>query len=162
MSYRKPLINKVENLGKGNYKRRSILISISVGIVIIAATLTYIYFHAYTTVKSSIDPDNIRLSITLTNVDLDFSSHVGNEWTYEVMMNETELLYNTPLEIKAKRSDLLNFYVRTIEEDKSPDFGSGSKTIDMFDLFFTEGTTLYTTFDIPVTVTEDKGRYTGN
>jgi len=113
--------------------KRLVLILIILSIMISSFSIT----NAATTTKVTVQ------SITLVKND-----HVGNSWTKTVKVNDKTLSVGKEYKFSTSK---LKAYAKIVENDKVPDIGT--KTVSLV-----KGKT--NTFD--VTVTENRGRYSGN
>lgn len=99
---------------------------------------------------------NVKVKVTLVSMELSENNHVGNEWYTAGYINDKEISEGSPvvLDLKATGSIELKGYVE--EQDKIPDKGETVSSIKVSDI------TKPLTKAVKVTVTENRGRYSGN
>ena len=99
------------------------------------------------------------LDIQLVSISNIYNNHVGNEWSHDVTVNQKTLTRYKNLNFKKSEINTLIFKVNCIEfDEKYPDFGSNTKTIDLSKIDFSNEYL----FSIEVTVIENGGRYKSN
>ena len=86
--------------------------------------------------------------VTVQSITLVKNDHVGNSWTKTVKVNDKKLSVGKEYKFTASK---LKAYVKIVENDKIPDVGT--KTVSLV-----KGKVN----TINVTVTENRGRYSGN
>lgn len=94
-------------------------------------------------------------NVKLVSVQLVKNEHVGNEWYYTASVNGKEVEEGSSVTLKNVSS--INLYAYAEEQDKIPDEGKAQKSIKVSTL--TKKTQLV---EMKVTVTENRGRYSGN
>ncbi len=94
-----------------------------------------------------------EVSITLVNAEMISNDHVGNEWSYIAKIGKQEVEIGDSLSVSKDKK--LTLYGKAVEADKYPDSGSKSVTITPSKYAGKE-------VKIKVTVTENRGRYSGN
>lgn len=92
-------------------------------------------------------------TITLVSADLISNDHVGNDWYYAAKVGSKELSIGDSVEVDQTKK--ITLYGEATESDKYPDSGSKSLSI-------TPSKSLGKEVKIRVTITENRGRYSGN
>ena len=85
------------------------------------------------------------------------NDHVGNSWTTYIEVGDTVIKKGKSAKVEVTGADTIKIICNAIENDKSPDHGDATIEIPIKDLKKGKNT-----FKTSVTVTEDKGRYSGN
>ncbi|AJY77578.1 hypothetical protein VN24_07290 [Paenibacillus beijingensis] len=95
---------------------------------------------------------------TVTHIEAELVSndHVGNEWETEAEVNGKPLGAGDKITLKLKSSDKIKLEVTAGEMDKIPDIGTAAKSVAV------SGISSSKTVTITATVTENRGRYSGN
>ncbi|MED5015786.1 hypothetical protein P9847_00525 [Paenibacillus chibensis] len=93
-------------------------------------------------------------SVKLVSVQLIENNHVGNEWYTEASVNQKPIEVGESITLQNPKSIKLEAYAE--EQDKVPDIGTASKTIQISSL-----NQKTSTIELKVTVTENRGRYSG-
>ncbi|MBB3125805.1 hypothetical protein FHS19_000459 [Paenibacillus rhizosphaerae] len=94
-------------------------------------------------------------NVKLVSVQLVENEHVGNEWYYIASVNGKEVEEGGSVAFKNVSS--INLYAYAEEQDKVPDKAKAQKTIKVSTL-----TKKTQQVEMKVTVTENRGRYSGN
>jgi hypothetical protein len=97
-----------------------------------------------------------KYKITFVSSELVENNHVGNEWGTAGYVNGKEIGMGDTVELSLKPTDTIKLKALAEEDDKIPDIGSTSVTIKVSSI------TKATNKSINVTVTENRGRYSGN
>ncbi|AWB44239.1 hypothetical protein DCC85_08430 [Paenibacillus sp. CAA11] len=106
--------------------------------------------------KSSSQSSAKTYTVKLVSAELTSNDHVGNEWAWSASVDGKSLDVGDSITLKnAKNSIILKSYA--VEQDKIPDEGSAEKSISLKSLSSNK-----TTVKLTVTVTENRGRYSGN
>lgn len=100
---------------------------------------------------------DVNLSVTLDSITCLSNNHVGNEWAFGFTANKTAVSSGSTIKLNAKSSDSIAISAKATEEDTYPDTNTKSLTIPVSKL--KEGGN---TYSLNVTVTENRGRYSGN
>lgn len=98
-----------------------------------------------------------KITIKFVSAELIENNHVGNEWATEGSVNNKELSEGKSVTLNVKSTDTVQIKVTASELDKIPDIGSANLTVKTSNLTKTK-----ITKSIKVTVTENRGRYSGN
>lgn len=85
------------------------------------------------------------------------NDHVGNSWTTYIEVGDTTVKKGKSTKVEVGSTDTIKIYCTAIENDKIPDEGSAAIEIPVKDLKKGKNT-----FKTSVTVTENRGRYSGN
>ncbi|AIQ51012.1 hypothetical protein [Paenibacillus sp. FSL R7-0331] len=111
---------------------------------------------AYTSAAAKSVKAKVKVKVTLVSMELTENNHVGNEWYTAGYINDKEIKEGSSvvLDLKATESIKLKGYVE--EQDKIPDKGETVSTIKVSEL------SKPVTKAVKVTVTENRGRYSGN
>ena len=128
-------------------------------VLILPVSLEIIYFIKRDSVLKSIPANNIvNLQIDY-NKSLIYNNSVGNEWFFEVYINDAKFKYNENSKIlDFNINDNINIIAKVTESDNIPDIGMNSLKINLKSIDFAKKNT----FTIPVVVRENRGRYSGN
>ncbi|OZB97733.1 hypothetical protein [Paenibacillus sp. XY044] len=94
-------------------------------------------------------------NVKLVSAQLVENEHVGNEWYFKASVNGKEVKEDGSVTLKNVSS--INLYAYAEEQDKVPDRSEAKKTVKVSTL--TKKTQLV---EMKVTVTENRGRYSGN
>ncbi|MCG8572541.1 MAG: hypothetical protein MJB14_20600 [Spirochaetes bacterium] len=115
-----------------------------------------LFFYLVTFFALSFNLSTREIKVRLQNVRMLYNNHVGNEWSYEIKVNDVIVEWDIVASIQVE--DLINIVITVIEMEKSPDIGITRKQISISEL------SDYLNKEIPleVVVTEDRGRYSGN
>lgn len=104
-------------------------------------------------------------SFHLQSATLVQNNSVGNEWSYVVRVlsgeeyaNEERLQLRGNVRLSIDTTQPVRLDVLVIEDEKYPDVGRAAHDLDLSTLEPSEPTWI----EIPVTVSEDRGRYSGN
>jgi len=98
----------------------------------------------------------VKLKVTLVSVRLVENNHVGNEWYTAGYVNGKEINPGSTVTLNLKPTDTLTLKGFAEEQDKIPESGTSSAKIKVSSVKTALSKTL------KVTVTENRGRYTGN
>ena len=96
-------------------------------------------------------------SVTFQQARLLSNDHVGNEWSIAAQVADQAISEGKTMNVKVDSSGSIKLYAYVVEEDKIPDEGENTKTIKVSSI-----SSKGTTFKVNVTVTENRGRYSGN
>ncbi|MDO3410755.1 hypothetical protein QWJ34_13365 [Saccharibacillus sp. CPCC 101409] len=91
--------------------------------------------------------------VTFKEARLVSNSHVGNEWYTEAQVNGKNIAEGASVKVS---SDNIKLYAYAEEQDKISDVGETSKSVSASSV-----TSSGTTVKLKVTVTENRGRYSG-
>lgn len=97
--------------------------------------------------------DSKTATITLVDAELISNDHVGNEWFYYATIGGKEVSIGDSIEVNTNKQ--VTLFAESTEDDKIPDVGSKSLKI-------TPKKYIGKNVTIKVTVTENRGRYSGN
>ncbi|MNB80626.1 hypothetical protein D3C75_273920 [compost metagenome] len=122
----------------------------------LAAALLLLSSLAVPSAYTSAAAKNVKVKVTLVSMELTENNHVGNEWYTAAYVNGKEIEEGSSavLDLKPAESIELKGYVE--EQDKIPDKGETVSTIKVSEL------SKPVTKAVKVTVTENRGRYSGN
>lgn len=123
-------------------------------LLLIAVLFSFIQFD-YTNAEAASNKSNI--SITLNSITCVSNNHVGNEWSFGCKVNKVSLKEGGTVKVSSSTSDKISITATAVENDSYPDSNSKTLTIPVSKL--KEGGNPYS---LNVTVTEDRGRYSGN
>ncbi|MCL9659182.1 hypothetical protein L2089_00665 [Paenibacillus hunanensis] len=118
--------------------------------LVIGASLLFTTTPSATAASSS-------CKVTLTKVSLVSNDHVGNEWYTEATAGGKSLEEGESVTVKAGSNGKIKLYAYAQEQDKIPEDGESSKTVSVSSIS-SSGSTV----KLRVTVTENRGRYSGN
>jgi len=96
-------------------------------------------------------------TVTLTNVKMISNEHVGNEWYTEAKAGGKRLSEGQSVTVQTGSNGKVSLYAYVEEQDKIPDQGSATKSVKVSSIS-TRGTSV----TMQVTITENRGRYSGN
>ena len=122
-------------------------------LLMIALTLSCFNGLAYGA-KSS----KVKVTVELQSIECVQNNHVGNEWGFGSTVNKKELSEGDTIEISTTSTGKITIISIAEEQDKYPDYGSKTLAVSVSKLKANKDTT-YTS---NVTVTENRGRYSGN
>lgn len=122
-------------------------------LLVIALTISCFTGLAYGASSSK-----VKVTVQLQSIECVQNNHVGNEWGFGSMVNKKELSEGDSIEISTTLTGKLTIVSIAEEQDKYPDYGSKTLSVSVSKLKANKDTT-YTS---NVTVTENRGRYSGN
>jgi hypothetical protein len=126
---------------------------------IISLLLTVIYFlSCYTGIADAAGSAKVNVYVQLKSIECVENNHVGNEWGFSCTVNSKELQEGNSVEIKTTSSSKIKIVSEATEYDKYPDSGTKTLSIPVSKIKSNKNNT-YTS---KVTVTENRGRYSGN
>jgi len=145
---------KCKNIG---FQKATVLTIIMV--LFVPVCLYTIYFVKRDSILRAIPANNIiDLQISFTK-DLEYNNSVGNEWIFDIEINGNKFNNNENSKtLSFKTNDKLKINAKVIEADNISDVGRNSIEIDLKKLDLSKKNT----FEIPVIVRENRGRYSGN
>lgn len=97
----------------------------------------------------------VKLKVTLVSAKLVENNHVGNEWWSGAYVNGKELKEGGATVITLKSSDSVKLKAKVSEQDKYPDNGEVNVSVKA------SSVTKSLNKPLNVTVTENRGRYSG-
>ncbi len=100
----------------------------------------------------------VKVTVKLDSIECIENNHVGNEWVFGCTVNKKELAKGDSISISTTTTGKITIISSVEEEDSIPDIGSKTLSIPVSKLKAKKDTT-YTS---QVTVTENRGRYSGN
>ncbi len=100
----------------------------------------------------------VKVTVKLDSIECVENNHVGNEWSFGCTVNKKELAKGDSISVSTTSTGKITIVSSVEEEDKIPDIGSKTLSIPVSKLKAKKDTT-YTS---QVTVTENRGRYSGN
>ncbi len=100
----------------------------------------------------------VKVTVKLDSIECVENNHVGNEWSFGCTVNKKELAKGDSISVSTTSTGKITIVSSVKEEDKIPDIGSKNLSIPVSKLK-TKNDTTYTS---QVTVTENRGRYSGN
>ncbi len=100
----------------------------------------------------------VKVIVELQSIECVQNNHVGNEWGFGSTVNKKELSEGDSIEISTTSKGKITIISIAEEQDKYPDYGDNTLTVSVSKLKANKDTT-YTS---NVTVTENRGRYSGN
>ncbi|GGG86821.1 hypothetical protein [Paenibacillus radicis (ex Gao et al. 2016)] len=95
-------------------------------------------------------------TVTLVSTELVSNDHVGNEWATAFTANGKTIEEGESIKLSLSSTGSIKLQAEATELDKIPDEGSATKTIKVSSI------KKELTSSIKVTVTENRGRYSGN
>ncbi|MGN7355939.1 hypothetical protein ACTHPF_01155 [Paenibacillus sp. SAF-054] len=98
---------------------------------------------------------NAQWTVKLVSAKLIENNHVGNQWYTEASVNQKQLMPGQSVTLSNSKVIKLEAYAE--EQDKIPDVGTASKSVQISSL--KQNTNK---IELKVTVTENRGRYSGN
>lgn len=108
--------------------------------------------------KTTPAPGAEKFKVTISySAKMASNDHVGNSWTTYIEVGDTTIKKGKSAKVEVTGEDTIKIICNAIENDKSPDFGDATIEIPVKDLKKGKNT-----FKASVTVTEDRGRYSGN
>lgn len=103
-------------------------------------------------------PSKVKVTVKLDSIECVQNNHVGNEWAFGCTVNKKALTEGNSISVSTISSGKITIVSTVEEEDSIPDIGSKTLSITVSKLKENKDTT-YTS---SVTVTENRGRYSGN
>ncbi|MDQ0493382.1 hypothetical protein QOZ95_001540 [Paenibacillus brasilensis] len=85
------------------------------------------------------------------------NDHVGNDWAIAAQVAGKSISEGNSVKVKVKSGGSIKLYAYAEEQDKVPDEGEASKNVKVSTIS-AKGSTI----KLKVTVTENRGRYSGN
>ncbi|WP_226000626.1 hypothetical protein [Paenibacillus sp. BJ-4] len=85
------------------------------------------------------------------------NDHVGNDWAIAAQVAGKSISEGNSVKVKVKSGGSIKLYAYAEEQDKVPDEGEASKNVKISTIS-AKGSTV----KLKVTVTENRGRYSGN
>lgn len=107
--------------------------------------------------SSAAGTSKVKVAVKLQAIDLVENNHVGNEWVFECKVNKKDLQEGDSLIINTTSTGKITIVSTAEEIDSVPDIGSKTLTVSVGKLKANKSNT-YTSL---VTVTENRGRYSG-
>ncbi|KIL36219.1 hypothetical protein SD71_09770 [Cohnella kolymensis] len=107
-------------------------------------------------VPTSAASKTVKLKITFVSATLDENNHVGNEWWWGGYINGKVVEEGSTVVLNLKTTDKIRLKAEAQEQDKYPDYGESNATIKVSSI------TKAIHKPLKVTVTENRGRYSGN
>lgn len=98
-----------------------------------------------------------KVEVTFVRAELVDNDHVGNEWVVAGFVNGKSISEGERMTFTVKSTSSITLKAVAEEQDKIPDKGTKSKTIKVSSL-----SKKSTESELVVTVTENRGRYSGN
>ncbi|MFC3802302.1 hypothetical protein [Cohnella sp. GCM10012308] len=99
---------------------------------------------------------SVKIKITVTSIALVENNHVGNEWYTEASVNGKTVAEGSSVTLTLKPSAAVKLQAYAQEQDKIPDEGEATVSVKASSIAKTTNKAL------SVTVTENRGRYSGN
>lgn len=96
-------------------------------------------------------------TVTFQKATLVSNDHVGNEWAIAAKVADRAISEGKSINVNVDSNGSIKLYAYAVEEDKIPDEGSNTKTVKVSSV-----SSKGSTFKVNVTVTENRGRYSGN
>jgi len=109
-------------------------------------------------VGAATNTSKVKITIKLDSIECIENNHVGNEWGFGCKVNKKELSEGDSITISTTSSGKITIVSKAEEDDSIPDIGSKTLSISVSKLKVNKEAT-YTS---QVTVTENRGRYSGN
>ncbi|NJJ40180.1 hypothetical protein [Paenibacillus apii] len=98
----------------------------------------------------------VKVKVTFVSAELVQNEHVGNEWWWGGYVNGKELEEGSSVTVSASSSGSIKLRAEAQEQDKIPEDGIANASVKVSSLKSSINKTLN------VTVTENRGRYSGN
>jgi hypothetical protein len=98
-----------------------------------------------------------KVTVTFQSASLEYNNHVGNDWGYSAWINGEEIRLRKNKVFELENSGTIKIKAQAVEYDKSSDIGSSQKIIKVSSL-----SNELANVTLNVTVTENRGRYSGN
>lgn len=95
--------------------------------------------------------------VTFEQARLVSNDHVGNEWSIAAAVAGKAINEGNSMNVSVDAKGSIKLYGYVVEEDKIPDEGENTKTVNVSSIS-SKGSTV----KVLVTVTENRGRYSGN
>lgn len=108
---------------------------------------------------STIPEDGImKFDVKLDSVNLIQNDSVGNEWIFSGNVNGIDIKQGKTINLTTTGNEDISLSASAEEEDTYPDLGNGDENVNVSSLNLSKNNQK----SIDVTVTEDRGRYSGN
>ncbi|WP_337100017.1 hypothetical protein [Paenibacillus sp. YIM B09110] len=104
----------------------------------------------------SAEAKTVKLKVTLVSMELVENNHVGNEWYAAAYVNGKEVKTGSTVTLTLKTTDSIKLKAYAEEQDKIPESGTATLSVKAANVTKTISKSL------KVTVTENRGRYSGN
>ncbi|MFC5703949.1 hypothetical protein ACFPVX_21890 [Cohnella faecalis] len=124
------------------------------GLLKIFAILTLVFSFVNQPATAAVK--TIKVKVSLVSVELIENNHVGNEWYTSGSVNGKEIVEGSSVILKLKPAESVKLRAYAEEQDKIPDSGSSDSSIKASSISKKISKAL------TVTVTENRGRYSGN
>lgn len=135
------------------YSKRIILLVV----FIVAIIILYCYGKVQALSKVP-QGENMIFTVKLNSIELVENNSVGNDWGFQATINNSKITEGNSFEVTAKIDDTINLSGRAEEYDTIPDIGINSTIVKIKDLKLSNKNN----YPVEVTVTENRGRYSGN
>ncbi|MFD1991316.1 hypothetical protein ACFSGI_15180 [Paenibacillus nicotianae] len=96
-------------------------------------------------------------TVTFQEARMVSNDHVGNEWAIAAKVAGKAIDEGKSVNVNVDSKGSIKLYGYVIEEDKIPDEGENTKVVNVSSI-----SSKGSTFKVRVTVTENRGRYSGN
>ncbi len=120
------------------------------------ASLLLLFSLAIPVPFSSAAAENVKIKVTLVSMELTENNHVGNEWYTAGYINGKEIDEGSSMVLDLKTTESVKLKAYAEEQDKIPDSAETSVSIQA------SAVTKTISKAVKVTVTENRGRYSGN
>jgi hypothetical protein len=122
----------------------------------VMASLLLLFSLAIPVPFTSAAAGNVKIKVTLVSMELTDNNHVGNEWYTAGYINGKEIAEGSSVVLELKSTESVKLKAYAEEQDKIPDTAATSVSIKA------SAVTQTITKAVKVTVTENRGRYSGN
>jgi hypothetical protein len=120
------------------------------------ASLLLLFSLAIPVPFTSAAAKNVKIKVTLVSMELTENNHVGNEWYTAGYINGKEIAEGSSMVLDLKTTESVKLKAYAEEQDKIPDSAEASVSI------LASAVTKTISKAVKVTVTENRGRYSGN
>lgn len=120
------------------------------------ASLLLLFSLAIPVPFTSAAAGNVKIKVTLVSMELTENNHVGNEWYTAGSINGKEIAEGSSVVLDLKTTESIKLKAYAEEQDKIPDSAETSVSIKASEVTQTISKA------VKVTVTENRGRYSGN
>ena len=128
-------------------------------LIITVISMRFLYIYGKDKALSAIPKDgNMKFTVEFCSADLVENNSVGNSWSFEAKINGKKIKQGRKVNITATVNDKISLSASAKEHDFISDIGSGSISVNTKDLALPKKNT----YPMDVTVTENKGEYSGN
>ncbi|WP_028543602.1 hypothetical protein [Paenibacillus taiwanensis] len=121
------------------------------------AVLSFVLLFVLIAQPALAAPKQTKVEVTFVSAELVENDHVGNEWATGASVNGKTIKEGESLVLAVKANGSISLKANAEEQDKYPDKGTTSQSVKVSSI-----TAKASEKVLNVTVTENRGRYSGN